>query len=528
LLLLFGAALAWVYGPALRGPFLSDDLHHVSANPYVTRPGSVRVADLLDPRGEPTWVVQNYAPLPTLVHATAWRIFGASSVGHHALGLALHALVSVLLAALLARSGLPAPAAVLGAAFFLLHPANVEVAAWISQLKTLLAMLLTLAALLWLPGRPALASVCFALGLLSKASAAVALPVAALFAWTRGAEPRWRWLCLWGIAVLAYVAIELPVARLTNAGVPPLHADVLVWARSVVALAGRYLAMAVAGFGLSTFHSPSPASSPLDPWWLGSLLALAALGVRAAFALRRRSEEVAYWAWSALSFAPISQIVPTLFPLADRYLYFILPGLIGATLLAGRDALVRWLAPPQRRLAAAFAAALAAVWVGLLGVRANQRAGVWSSEVRMQRDARAHYPDGLVAMLFRVDRAAARSDPAAGTLALRAAHARGYHRFEGFAWDPRYAALRADPEFRAIVADMAGAWTEVYRDYDGASQVVWRGIGRAHMAREEWAAAEAAFGRALEIGGLESDATRRDLLRLRALRASADTAGERR
>ena len=90
------------------------------------------------------------------------------------------------------RNKIVAVCAGLGA-LFLLHPANVEASAWISQTKTTLALALSLGALLLFPSRPGLSLVTFTLGLLTKASAAFALPMAAVFVWLdRDARGPWR------------------------------------------------------------------------------------------------------------------------------------------------------------------------------------------------------------------------------------------------------------------------------------------------------------------------------------------------
>jgi hypothetical protein len=60
------------------------------------------------------------------------------------------------------------------------------------------------------------------------------------------------------------------------------------------------------------------------------------------FAMRRRREESAWWVGAAAGWLPVAQIGTTfIHPMADRYLYFALPGLIGGCGFAARDALRR-------------------------------------------------------------------------------------------------------------------------------------------------------------------------------------------
>ena len=100
--------------------------------------------------------------LHMLLHAAEWHVFGTQVRGYHVVNVILHALVSWLLVLLLLTSRIPPSAALLGGSFFLLHPANVEAVAWISQLKTTSAMALALGALLAHPRRPALGALLFA------------------------------------------------------------------------------------------------------------------------------------------------------------------------------------------------------------------------------------------------------------------------------------------------------------------------------------------------------------------------------
>jgi hypothetical protein len=270
LALLFGAylgVLLLVYGPALEGPFLSDDLHYVAANPYVHELSAENVWIILQPRGAATVAVVNYSPVQLLLHATAWQLFADEVTGHHVLNLALHAAVSVLLLWLLTTSGLAVPAALLGSLFFLLHPANVEAVAWISQLKTSAAMLLGLVALLAYPRRPALGTIGFVLALLAKATAAVALPVAWLLEWTREGRVRWRWLALWALLLLAFASFEFAAHQRAGAAEAMLHETPLALLRTMAALALRYLVMAATSWGVSTFHEPEPGSRCSPGGW---------------------------------------------------------------------------------------------------------------------------------------------------------------------------------------------------------------------------------------------------------------------
>ncbi len=129
----FAALALVVYGPALPGTPASDDVMFFDS-PYLQELSAHNLIEILDPTGQAHLGFFNYAPVHALLHALEMRLFGAEYVGFHVVNALLHAGVSALLALLLLRSGLPASGALLGALVFLLHPANVEAVAWISQL----------------------------------------------------------------------------------------------------------------------------------------------------------------------------------------------------------------------------------------------------------------------------------------------------------------------------------------------------------------------------------------------------------
>ncbi|MCC6642137.1 MAG: hypothetical protein IT386_13335, partial [Deltaproteobacteria bacterium] len=233
-----------VYGPALRGPFVSDDLHYVATNPYVHALSAESLRQIFDPSGPASIFVVNYTPVHLLLHAIAWSLFGPQVLGHHVLNVVLHAAGATLLALVFRASGLGRLACLAGGAIFLLHPANVEAVAWISQLKSTSCLALSLAALLVFPSSPALATPLFFLALLAKPTASFLLPVVTTLIWVR----LWRerppirhliWLGVWTAGFLILAVAQVVVNR--RSGTPELlpPADDLARLLSVAAIALR-------------------------------------------------------------------------------------------------------------------------------------------------------------------------------------------------------------------------------------------------------------------------------------------------
>src|SRR5579864_6683014 len=90
-----------VYGPALRGAFLWDDLAHVPDRPAVYSLSGLRLI----------WTspgfVQQYYPLTFTTVWAAHHLWGRDPRGYHALTLVLHALNAVLVAIVLLELGIP-------------------------------------------------------------------------------------------------------------------------------------------------------------------------------------------------------------------------------------------------------------------------------------------------------------------------------------------------------------------------------------------------------------------------------------
>ncbi len=521
LALLFAVLALWIYGPALSGPFVSDDHHYVATNPYIQELSWENLRAIADPAGDASVFVVNYTPVHLLLHALEWSVFEDRVTGYHVVNVLLHALGAALLGLLFRRAGAAPSAAALGALLFLVHPANVEAVAWISQLKTTAALPLALGALLAHPRRPLLGTLLFALALLAKPTAAFALPVALLMDGCSDTRIRWAWLGAWAALLVGYAGAEFWTHERSGAAAP-ISDDPWVRARSVASFAGRYLVMAATGHGVSAFQEPGPSTSWLDPWaWLG-LLASLALGARTVMCLLQRRVEGAFWAWAAVSWLPISQIFPFLHPMADRYLYFILPGLIGAVLLAAPalgSVLERWrVIGPSGWIRSVGSLALAAgVAVAVVfGAQAHDRAALWRQPTRLMADSALHFPDGRTAHVLRARRAARVGDADRAVAELRAAWERGYNRFQEIQADSAYAAIRGDPEFRALLREIAGWWVDEIGAKPDPTQLELRTLAVAHLARDEPEAALRRLEQALAVGGVLDDQIRGEIERVRA------------
>jgi hypothetical protein len=292
-------------------------------------------------------------------------------------------------------------------------------------------------------------------------------------------------------------------------GVAPIHPDPFVRLRTSVGFVARYFAMATTSLGVSAFHEPDPARSPLDPWWLAGLALLAVLGARAFAVLRARREEAAFWVWAATAFLPVAQVWPFPFPLADRYLYPILPGLIGGFLLWGGPLASRLRARWTRFVPVATAVALAVLAV--FAARAHARARLWALPALLAADSAAHYPEGVNAQLLRASRAMQAGDRAAATAALRAASGRGYERFDQLLANPTYAPLQGDPAFDAVIAEMAGRWVARLGRVPDPAQSELLSLAVAHRLRGEREEARRAALRGLERPGPLREALEREL-----------------
>ena len=263
------------------------------------------------------------------------------------------------------------------------------------------------------------------------------------------------------------------------------------------------------------FPEPEPAMAWLDAGWLAALPALGLLGWRLFVTLRTGREEAGYWLFALVSFGPVSQIFPFLYPFADRYLYFILPGLLGGALLVGREIVERL--PSERRLLLERAAIAVGIALCLVfAFRSHERASIWRSPALVVADAAKHYPDGVPASLQRAKAAALVGDTETTVSEIRHAMSRGYNRFEQLLQDPGYEPVRDSQGFQSLVRETAQSWIEASKRWEDPTQLELRRIANAHAVRGEREQAIALLRRALERGGPVDAGVRAELIALGA------------
>ncbi|MBI3831030.1 MAG: tetratricopeptide repeat protein [Planctomycetes bacterium] len=186
--------VALAFAPAFRAQYIWDDDEWLLDNPDVRSSAGLERIWLRPGEGP------HYYPLTFTSFWAEYHLWGYAPLGYHALNVLLHALNALLVWQVLKKLGLRA--AWFGAAFFALHPVQVESVAWVTERKNVLSLFFALLSLLaYLRFRPikdesppapawpwyAAALGCFFLASVSK-TVVVALPPAILVLswWKRG------------------------------------------------------------------------------------------------------------------------------------------------------------------------------------------------------------------------------------------------------------------------------------------------------------------------------------------------------
>jgi hypothetical protein len=354
----------------------------------------------------------------------------------------------------------------------------------------------------------------FALALLAKASAFFVLPFAVALAWTRGGPTRRHevGLALWAAAFAVYLVPQFAAFGTAVAVEVEAYADLGVHLRSMAAYGARYLVMAASSWGVSAFQQPDPAVSVFDPWWLAAVPLGALAGWRTLVTLRARSEEGAWWLAAAAAFAPVSQWIPFQSAVADRYLYFILPGLVGGFLLALTEVGERL--GSRRALWVRIGAVAAVVVLLVFAVRSHGRAGLWQREELLLADGARSYPDSMYALHTAGLRSMRRGDVDGAIAAFRASIRRGMEPRKIWS-DARLAPLRGSPAFSEFVRQELERWLEERRRLGWSTRPQLAAMAQVELGLGRPEQAVALFERALAADGPYEAPVRADLEALR-------------
>lgn len=404
-LILLLVLYAGVYAKTLGHDFLInwDDDAYITANEAIKGFSPAHLKTIFT-----TNYVGNFAPLQLLSYMIDHAVWGMRAFGFVLTNLFLHACNGIILYAIVYQVTGRRIWAFLAGYIFLFHPVQVESVAWLSQRKNLLAMFFLLwsfAAYIRYADRPErrtmyywLSLAAFVMSLLAK-SVTVILPLLLIaydFLYARKTD-RWRKLLdkapyLLLAAVFSIIAIKVQSPEAGGGRIPYINGSVGVTFLTMLPVYVRYLATLFWPLNLSATYSYA-VKTVFDTDVIRSLSILATIPVAAVW-LYLRDKRLLFWLLGAfICFLPVSQIIPLVTLMNDRYLY--VPLLGGATFLAGAaiSANERLRQAPARVVFLA----LSGLWLAALPIISFTRVDVWQDSLALWSDAVKKSPDSFLA-----------------------------------------------------------------------------------------------------------------------------------
>jgi tetratricopeptide (TPR) repeat protein len=395
------------YLNALDGDFVFDDVGVIRDNPVVQREPAWRVFTTVYEPGS------LYRPITMLTYAANARL-SEGAWGFHAVNVALHAFVTILVYALALRL-LRAPlAAIVAAAVFAVHPIHSEAVTGIVGRAELLAALGGCVALLAFARARAqqgwrrrawmvLSVAAFAAAVLSKESALTVIGLVLVLHWSIAphdeAADRARALMPYGAVAIAYLGLRLLVVGAIGLPQPPgaldnvlAHVDSTTRLRTALIVLWEYVSSLAAPITLSadySFNAVPPAWTNGDPRVLVAVAMLSGAGVAVILSLRRSPTFLLAALFFLIPLALTANLVVPIGTIkAERLLY--LPSIGWCIAMGG---LVVWAAAHRPR----------AAWIGIalvlavLAGRTWTRNGEWRDERSLYEAAVAAAPDSAKA-----------------------------------------------------------------------------------------------------------------------------------
>lgn len=405
--LLLTVAIVAVFGQILGHDFIRswDDNRYVLDNADIQGFDPERLRTVFT-----SYYVGNYAPVQMVSYMLDYKLWGLHAGGFLLTNLLLHLGNALLVYRLLLSLVGGRLAAWAGAMLFALHPVQVETVAWISQRKNLLALFFFLLAWLFYLAMDAEhrkrrlyygASIVALLFALLAKSVAVFFPFAMLLFdhCYRRAPLKSRLLDKIPYLLVSLVAVVMALLSQTpdygewgaGGGRAPYHGG-SPWATFLTMLPVycRYLQLIFWPTGLSAVYNPPVHTHP-DAGVLAAaaLLAVCAAG---AFLLYRHDRRTAFWVFLALlALLPVSQIIPLVTLMNDRYLYFPMVGVAGVLACCLKLAVERVPALRPGLLGCLV------ILCGILLALSFRRAAVWRDGVALWSDAVTKSPNVALA-----------------------------------------------------------------------------------------------------------------------------------
>lgn len=330
LFLLVGAVL--LYALSLGSGFVFDDEFVIVGDPALRSPGQIPGYFL-----RPSF--SYYRPLRSLSYHLDYRFWGLNPLGYHLTSILLHGLCAVSLFLFLKARRIAFPARAAAGLIFLLHPIATEPVIYLSSraelLGTLFSLLFFLAGIRFVrlgrSGNAILALACLAAAVLSKESFLV-LPLLWLVV-AAGEEAPPAGHRRRGITIAAFLLAGaffcfrfflLPApAGAGRFSLLLTYPQILLKAPSILL---TYLRLLLFPVSLSPHHPLASAPLPSPPALAFQLAVLAGLAILLSLFWKRSRRFRPGVLWLAIALLPVSNIYPLNRIIAEKYLYFALPG----------------------------------------------------------------------------------------------------------------------------------------------------------------------------------------------------------
>lgn len=497
------AGLAAYFPTFQNGWTLYDDPDYVTNNSHVL--SGVTTANLQ--WAFTTYHASNWHPLTWISHMVDVQFFGPKDPrGPHAVNLILHIISGWLVYLLLGRTTRDWPLGFVAALLFLIHPVQVENVAWISQRKSLLAMVFLLGTLLaysesivrgsrkWYIFSCGLFVCC----LLSK-PVGVVVPLL-LFLWDYWPLGRRdRAQCRVRLVEKApFVALAVVSCIVTmNAQAMAISSnDVLPWSvrwGTAVTAIPSYLKLLFWPTPLVVFR-PHPLVMPATENIVASILMLSVVTVTAWWFRRRLPFLLVGWLWFVVGLLPSLGIVQVgAHDIADRYLYVPTIG-IAFALTWSLSAIFVWVMKQRRGLFA-----LVGVIGIVLSVLTWQQTELWKSSMTLFTHAKQHTQNNYIAYVQLSREYFLQGDTDTAHQLLEDAYRVGF-RWPSFLRD--LASLRAN----SGQLELAEATAQEALARGGPSTEAYVLLAEISYMRRDWAAAKDRIGKAIQLSPQDADA----------------------